>query len=231
MTIDWKNIACGAISSLRNLMETKMSAAANKELMQEIYDELSKGNRMPFRNAMAEDFRWIMKGKTAWSRTYEGRDAVRNELINRSIAQFADEYANTAIRIFADGDYVIVECEGSRHHEIGQALQQSVLPDLPARERQDQRDDRVSRHRAGQRSARAAALVHESRVKRCTKQKARRFAGPSHFVSSVPLIRGCRSNCSSNRNMLRKSRYRRSAPMIDLRPVDGAVVVGIVHVP
>lgn len=90
-----------------------MSAAANKELMQEIYDELSKGNRMPFRNAMAEDFRWIMKGRTAWSKTYEGRDAVRTELLQPLFEQFASDYKNTPLRLFADGDHVIIECEGS----------------------------------------------------------------------------------------------------------------------
>ncbi len=90
-----------------------MSARANKELMQEIYDELSKGNRMPFRDAMAEDFRWIMKGRTAWSRTYEGRAAVRAELFQPLFAQFEDGYKNKPIRLFADGDHVIVECEGS----------------------------------------------------------------------------------------------------------------------
>lgn len=89
-----------------------MSAAENKELMREIYDELAKGNRMPFRNAMAEDFRWIMKGRTAWSRTYDGRKAVREELFQPLFAQFADDYANRASRLFADGDHVIVECEG-----------------------------------------------------------------------------------------------------------------------
>jgi ketosteroid isomerase-like protein len=94
-------------------MEIDMSTAANKELMTEIYDELAKGNRMPFQNAMAEDFRWIMKGRTAWSKTYEGRDAVREELIKPLYAQFADDYKNRALRIFADGDFVIVECEGS----------------------------------------------------------------------------------------------------------------------
>jgi ketosteroid isomerase-like protein len=93
-------------------MEASMSPAANKELMTEIYDELAKGNRTPFRNAMHEDFRWIMKGRTAWSKTYEGRDAIREELIKPLYAQFADEYSNTAKRIFADGDFVIVECEG-----------------------------------------------------------------------------------------------------------------------
>jgi len=90
-----------------------MSAAANKELMQEIYDELSKGNRMPFRNALAEDFRWIMKGKTAWSRIYEGRDAVRNELLAPLFAQFEEGYRNKPIRLIAEGDLVVVECEGS----------------------------------------------------------------------------------------------------------------------
>ena len=89
-----------------------MSAAENKELMTEIYEELAKGNRMPFRNAMAEDFRWIMKGKTAWSKTYEGRKAVREELIQPLFEQFSDQYAMHLRRIFADGDYVIVESEG-----------------------------------------------------------------------------------------------------------------------
>jgi ketosteroid isomerase-like protein len=94
-------------------MEVKMSAAGNKELMLEIYDELSKGNRMPFRNAMAEDFRWIMKGKTAWSRTYDGRDEVRLELLQPLFEQFGSDYKNRPIRVLADGDYVVVECEGS----------------------------------------------------------------------------------------------------------------------
>lgn len=89
-----------------------MSATANKELMREIYDEFARGNRMPFRNAMAEDFRWIMKGRTAWSRTYEGRDAVRLELLQPLFAQFADEYRNKATRFIAEGDLVVVECEG-----------------------------------------------------------------------------------------------------------------------
>jgi ketosteroid isomerase-like protein len=90
-----------------------MCATANKELMQEIYDELAKGNRMPFRNALAEDFRWVMKGRTAWSKTYQGRDAVRTELLQPLFEQFAGDYKNTLLRIFADGDHVIIECEGS----------------------------------------------------------------------------------------------------------------------
>lgn len=90
-----------------------MSTAANKELMQEIYDELAKGNRMPFRNALAEDFRWIMKGRTAWSKTYEGRDAVRTELLAPLFAQFEEGYRNKPLRLIAERDLVVVECEGS----------------------------------------------------------------------------------------------------------------------
>jgi ketosteroid isomerase-like protein len=90
-----------------------MSASANKEVMHEIYDELSKGNRMPFRNALAEDFRWIMKGKTAWSRTYEGRDTVRTELLAPLFEQFEEGYRNKPIRLIAEGDLVVVECEGA----------------------------------------------------------------------------------------------------------------------
>ena len=89
-----------------------MTTSDNKQLLQRIFASLAECDSRPFADAMAEDFRWIMKGKTAWSRTYEGRDVVREELIKPLYAQFTDEYANTASRIFADGDYVIVECEG-----------------------------------------------------------------------------------------------------------------------
>lgn len=61
---------------------------------------------------MADDFCWTVTGTTRWSKTYRGKEAVRNDLFAQLRAQFADRYTNTAQRIHADGDFVIVECKG-----------------------------------------------------------------------------------------------------------------------
>lgn len=88
------------------------NTARNKALLNEIMQALSKGNGRPLVDAMADDFRWTITGTTAWSRTYDGKDAVRNELLTPLHAQFADRYRNTAQLIVADGDHVVVECRG-----------------------------------------------------------------------------------------------------------------------
>ncbi|HEY7608163.1 MAG TPA: nuclear transport factor 2 family protein [Alphaproteobacteria bacterium] len=89
-----------------------MSAAENKRLMQGIFAELAKGNGRPFIDSLADDFCWTLTGGTKWSKTYRGKKAVRDELLRPLFAQFADQYTNTADRIIAEGDLVVVECHG-----------------------------------------------------------------------------------------------------------------------
>jgi uncharacterized protein len=89
-----------------------MSAAENKQLMQNIFSELSKGNGKPFVESLADDFCWTITGSTKWSRTYRGKQEVIAELLRPLFAQFADQYTNTAHRFIAEDDYVVVECRG-----------------------------------------------------------------------------------------------------------------------
>lgn len=89
-----------------------MSTAENKQLMQEIFAELAKGNGKLFVDSLADDFKWTVTGTTKWSRTYDGKQAVITELIQPLFAQFADQYTNTAHRFIAEDDYVVVECRG-----------------------------------------------------------------------------------------------------------------------
>jgi ketosteroid isomerase-like protein len=89
-----------------------VSAAENKRLMQEIFAGLAKGDGRPFRDSLAENFRWTLTGTTKWSKTYEGKRAVIDELLRPLFAQFADQYTNTAHRFIAEGEYVVVECRG-----------------------------------------------------------------------------------------------------------------------
>ncbi|HQR97485.1 MULTISPECIES: nuclear transport factor 2 family protein [unclassified Polaromonas] len=91
----------------------------NKQLMQAIFAELAQGNGRPFVDAMADDFCWILPGRTAWSRRYEGKQAVRDELLRPLFAQFADTYTNQATRFIAEGDMVVVECCGQVNTKKG----------------------------------------------------------------------------------------------------------------
>jgi len=92
-----------------------MGAAENKQLMQNIFSELSKGNSKPFVESMADDFRWTVTGTTQWSRTYEGKESVLTELLGQLRSQFADQVRVTAHRFIAEGDYVVVEARGDNN--------------------------------------------------------------------------------------------------------------------
>ena len=90
-----------------------MTGKTNKQIVENIFSELARGNGKPFGDAMADDFQWTIKGTTPWSRTYEGKETVRRELLAPLFAQFEGTYINQARRILCDGDTVVVECEGS----------------------------------------------------------------------------------------------------------------------
>ena len=88
------------------------SSNPNKQLMQAIFAELAQGNGQPFVDAMADNFCWILPGQTAWSRRYEGKQVVREQLFKPLFAQFAGTYTNRATRFVAEDDMVVVECRG-----------------------------------------------------------------------------------------------------------------------
>lgn len=89
-----------------------MSAVENKQFRQQVVAELARGNGTPFVESMGDDFCWTITGTTKWSKTYRGKEAVLADLIRPLFAQFGDRYTNTAQRILADDDYVVVECRG-----------------------------------------------------------------------------------------------------------------------
>jgi ketosteroid isomerase-like protein len=102
-----------------------MSAAENKRLIEGAFDELANGNGGPFMDLLGEDVRWTIIGTTAWSQTYEGARAVRDELMRPLFAQFADRYTNKATSIIAEGEVVVIECRGRAKTKTGNAYDQS----------------------------------------------------------------------------------------------------------
>jgi uncharacterized protein len=102
-----------------------MGATENKELMQAIFTELAKGNSRPLVEAMADDFRWTVTGTTPWSKTYEGKQAVLNELFAPLRARIEGNLRTTAQRFIAEGEYVVVEARGNNTTKAGKPYNNS----------------------------------------------------------------------------------------------------------
>jgi ketosteroid isomerase-like protein len=91
---------------------TTDTTAANKQRIEAVFARLAEGDGRALVEAMADDFCWHIPGSTAWSGSYRGKQAVREQLLAPLMAQFADRYTSTASRIVADGDVVVVETQG-----------------------------------------------------------------------------------------------------------------------
>jgi len=84
----------------------------NKQLMQNVFSELAKGNSRPFVDCMADDFKWTVTGTTKYSKTYAGKQTVIEELLGELRRRLAPPIVLEASRFIADGDYVVVEARG-----------------------------------------------------------------------------------------------------------------------
>jgi ketosteroid isomerase-like protein len=102
-----------------------VGALENKRLMESVFAELANGNGEPFMDTLGEDIRWTVTGRSAWSRTYEGKRAVIDELMRPLFSQFAGPYRNAASRIIADEDHAVVECHGEVTTKSGKSYNQT----------------------------------------------------------------------------------------------------------
>ena len=89
-----------------------MSAVDNKQLMQKVFSEMSKGNEKPFIEALAPDIRWTWMGTVNWFKTFKGKETVIKELLGPAKSMLAGPSKVTVDRFIAEGDYVVVEFRG-----------------------------------------------------------------------------------------------------------------------
>ena len=96
-----------------------MSEPSNKQIVQDIFAGLAKGDGQLFVESMADDFRWITGGATKWTKTYDGKNVVLTELFGLLSATLSGPIVTTAQRFIADGDYVVVQAQGSSTTKTG----------------------------------------------------------------------------------------------------------------
>jgi ketosteroid isomerase-like protein len=101
-------------------MEIAMSAAANKKLVQQVYEDSANRRGTTFYDNLADDACWIVTGENLWSRRFEGRDAIMNNLMGHFRSLFPERPRTVAFNFIADGDFVAVEARGDNVTKTGQ---------------------------------------------------------------------------------------------------------------
>lgn len=74
---------------------------------------------------MADDVRWTISGTTAWSGTYQGKEAVLTQVFAPVFSQYVEPYRASATRFIADDEHVVVEARGGARTKSGRRLDNS----------------------------------------------------------------------------------------------------------
>ena len=70
-----------------------MSTAANKRLVQQVYEDSANRSGTTFVDNLAEDASWIVTGQYSWSHEFRGREAILDGLMGhfRSFSRYGRE--------------------------------------------------------------------------------------------------------------------------------------------
>jgi ketosteroid isomerase-like protein len=87
--------------------------AVNKQLLQHVYAEISKGNVQPLLDSLADDVEWTIIGSTVLSGTSRGKQEVIDKLLKPIRARLADgPIVFQPERFIAEGEYVVMQAHG-----------------------------------------------------------------------------------------------------------------------
>lgn len=98
-----------------------MTSPENRKIVERIFAETAQGNWTPLLEALADDFRFVVTGTSPWARAYDGKAAVLAELFGPLRARLAGKIVNRAVRIIADGEFVVAESRGHNTTTGGKA--------------------------------------------------------------------------------------------------------------
>jgi uncharacterized protein len=102
-----------------------MSASDNKQFITNMFAELSKGNGAAFLEAMADDIKYTLQGRTKFSGTMNGKQQVMEKLLGPLGAALESGIAITPYNFIADGDYVVMLSNGKATTKSGKSYNNS----------------------------------------------------------------------------------------------------------
>ena len=96
-----------------------MSAAENKQLMQEIFARVAEGDGSLFVEHLADDVVIRVSGQYSWSQTFTGKEAVLRNLYGVVRERTTGLRKTIPLRFIADGDIVVIEARGEMTSKTG----------------------------------------------------------------------------------------------------------------
>ena len=96
-----------------------MSATENKELIRNMFAELSKGNGQVFLDAMADNVRFTIIGTTKYSGTCNGKQEIVNKVLAPLSAQLEGGLTITPDNFIAEGEFVAMQARGNSRTKSG----------------------------------------------------------------------------------------------------------------
>ncbi|HEV8717295.1 MAG TPA: nuclear transport factor 2 family protein [Candidatus Binatia bacterium] len=96
-----------------------MGAAENKQLIQTMFAELSKGNAEAFLGNMADNVSFTIIGTTKYSGTFNGKQELITKLLAPLTSQLDGGLTITPENFIADGDYVAMQARGKAKTKTG----------------------------------------------------------------------------------------------------------------
>ena len=96
-----------------------MTVGASKQLVRDAFEGLGRSDIRPLTELMTDDFAWIIEGQSRFSRRYDGKEAVKRDLLDMLFQAFATPYRFTIDEIIAEGERVVVLGRGEVKTKAG----------------------------------------------------------------------------------------------------------------
>lgn len=96
-----------------------MSAETNKRLIREAFEAMGRSDIGPLAALMTDDFAWVIEGRTRFSRRFEGKESVKQDLLRPLFEAFATPYQFEIDEIIAEGERIVVRGRGSVRTKSG----------------------------------------------------------------------------------------------------------------
>ena len=96
-----------------------MTADTNKQLVRDAFEAMGRSDIRPLVELMRDDFAWIIEGQSRFSRSYEGKEAVKRDLLAPLFEAFATPYRFTIDEIIAEVETVVVRGHGEVRTKAG----------------------------------------------------------------------------------------------------------------
>src|SRR5216684_3407634 len=96
-----------------------MGAAENRELIRNMFAELSKGNADGFLSKLADDVKFTVQGTTKFSGTCNSKQELLTKVLGPLSAQLEGGLTITPDNFIAEGDYVVTQARGKSNTKAG----------------------------------------------------------------------------------------------------------------